>query len=160
MDIFGIIAIILAIAGIAGGFLPIIPGPPLSWLGLLFVYFSAKADEPISFTALMIWLAITIAISVADYILPGMLTKLTGGHKAAERGAFIGLIIGLFFTPVGMVLGSFLGAFAGEYFAERQNFGASLKAACGAFLAFILSTGMKVLFSAVVLWVIVEHLIF
>jgi len=159
MDAFGIIAIILAVVGVLGGFLPVIPGPAMSWLGLLFVYLSDKADGELTLAAIIIWLLATIAISIADFILPGVMTRLTGGHKAGERGALVGLIVGFFFTPVGMILGSFLGAFLGEYLAERQNFATSLKSACGAFLAFILSTGLKVIFSVILLWVVVAHLI-
>ena len=153
-----IAAIILAILGIAGGFLPVMPGPPLSALALLFVFLCDKATDPLSLTALIIWVIVAAALTAMDYILPGMLTHVTGGHKAAERGATLGLIAGMLFTPVGMVMGSFLGAFLGEYFAERQGFTASLKAAAGSFLAFILTTGIKVIYSVLVLWQVLVHL--
>jgi len=158
MDFLGILAIILGVAGILGGFIPVLPGPPLSWVALLLVYFSDSAKDEISVTALIIWLVIATALTILDYVLPGMLTKVTGGHKAAERGAMLGLIVGLFLTPIGMVLGSFLGAFIAEFIAEKQDVFGALKAASGAFLAFILTTGMKVIFSAIVLWQIIAHL--
>jgi len=158
MDFLGILALILGVAGIFGGFIPVLPGPPLSWVALLLVHFSDSAKDEITVTALIIWLVIATALTVLDYVLPGMLTKATGGHKAAERGATIGLIAGLFLTPIGMVLGSFLGAFIAEFIAEKQDVFGALKAASGAFLAFILTTGMKVIFSAIVLWQIIAHL--
>jgi len=158
MDFFGILAIILAVVGIVGGFLPMLPGPPLSWVALLLVFLSDKAD-PVTVTALVGWLVAAVVITVADYILPGYMTRLTGGHKAAERGAFWGLIAGIVFTPVGMVLGSFLGAFICEMIASKKDMWGSLKAATGAFAAFILSTGIKVIYSAVILWVVVVAVI-
>ena len=159
MDALGIIAIIVAIVGVLGGFLPVIPGPPLSAVALLLVFLSKEAADPISLTALIIWAVIAIVLTILDYILPGILAKAAGGHKAAEKGATIGLIVGLFFTPVGMILGSFLGAFLGEYLAEKQGIAASLKAAVGSFIAFILTTGIKVIYSAIVLWQVLVHLI-
>jgi len=158
MDALGIIAIILAVIGIAGGFLPIVPGPPLSWVALLLVYFSESAKDELSVSALVIWLVIAVVITILDYVLPGIFTKVTGGHKAAEKGAIIGLIVGLLFTPVGMILGSFLGAFLGELLFEKQDVSASLKAASGAFIAFILTTGIKVIFSVILLWQVLAHL--
>jgi len=158
MDFLGIMALIMGVLGILGGFIPVLPGPPLSWVALLFVYLSNSAKDEISTSALIIWLAVSIVLTVLDYILPGMLTRVTGGHKAAERGAMAGLIAGLFFTPIGMVLGSFLGAFIAELVAEKQDVSGALKAASGAFLAFILTTGMKVIFSAMLLWQIITHL--
>lgn len=157
MDTLGIIAIILAAAGILGGILPVIPGPPLSALAMLCVYFSDKADE-VSPGALAVWIALAVILTILDYIIPGKLTKLTGGHKAAERGATIGLIAGIFLTPIGMILGCFLGAFIGEMTTGASDSMKAIKAASGAFLGFILSTGMKVIFSVILLWQVLIHL--
>ncbi len=158
MDVLGVIAIVLAIIGIAGGVLPVVPGPPLSWAALLLVYFSDGAKDEVSMTALIVWLVIAVVITILDYVLPGVFTKVTGGQKAAEKGAMIGLIAGLFLTPVGMILGSFLGAFLGELMVGKQDVVSSLKAASGAFIAFILTTGLKVIFSVILLWQVLAHL--
>lgn len=160
MDIFGIFAIVLAVIGIVGGFLPLIPGPPLSAVALLMVFFSEKAADPLVLAALVIWAIAAVLLTVMDYVLPGMLAKAAGGHKAAERGATIGLLVGLFLTPVGMVVGSFAGAFIGEFLTEGQGFAASLKAAAGTFVAFIFTTGVKVIYSVLVLWQVLSHLFF
>jgi len=150
MDATSIFAIILGVVGIIGGFIPILPGPPISWVALLLTYFSDRADGQVTTTSLIIWLIITILVTILDYILPGIFAKATGGHKGATRGANIGLIIGLFLTPIGMILGSFIGAFLGEYFSEMQDFSHSLKAAFGTFIAFICTTGMKVICSVII----------
>ena len=157
MDALGIIAIILGILGIAGGFLPVLPGPPLSWAALLLVNFS-KAAEEVPTNVLILWGILAAVITVLDYILPGVFARMTGGHKSAQRGATIGLIAGLIATPIGMVAGSFLGAFLAELIKEDQPFGAALKSAFGTFIAFIFTVGMKVIFSVVLLWKIFGYL--
>ncbi len=157
MDALSIITLILGVLGIVGGFLPILPGPPISGAAMLCLYLSTDVDEPISRTAMLIWLASAIALTILDYVMPGMMTRAVGGHKSGSRGATIGLIIGLFFTPVGMVMGSFLGAFLAEWLAEDQSMGKALKAAAGAFLAFLFSTGLKVIYGAIVMWQLIIH---
>lgn len=156
MDALSIFAIILGIIGLLGSFLPVIPGPPLGWVGLLLVYFSQTAKDPVSITALAVTGLFAIAVTVLDYILPSAMTKVAGGHKSGSTGAFVGMIIGIFFTPVGMVLGSFLGALAAEFFIERQSLTAALKAAMGTFVSFILTTGLKAIYCAAMIWVIIS----
>lgn len=154
-----ITAVILAILGIIGGILPVIPGPPLSWVALLCAHFAASSEDKFSTTALIVWFVLAAVITVMDYLLPGYFAKLTGGHRGAQRGALAGLLIGIIFTPIGMVLGCFLGAFLGELLVERQDVARSLSAAVGAFIAFILTTGIKVIYSVVVLWQVIKHLV-
>ena len=148
MDFAAIAGLVLAVIGLAGCFLPVIPGPALSWLGLLCLYFSDKADQPVSLTALLIWLAVVLILTVLDYVLPARMTRRAGGHKAAERGA-----------AIGMVAGSFLGAFLGEYLFAVQDPVTALKAAAGTFLAFLLTTGIKAI-AVVILIVQMCFLIF
>ena len=132
MDFAAIAGLVLAVIGLAGCFLPVIPGPALSWLGLLCLYFSDKADQPVSLTTLLVWLAVVLILTVLDYVLPARMTRRAGGHKAAERGA-----------AIGMVAGSFIGAFLGEYLFAVQDPLTALKAAAGTFLAFLLTTAIK-----------------
>jgi len=163
VDTLAILSIIFAVLGILGGLLPVLPGPPLSWVAILCLYFSSAPQEPVSKTALFVWLIIAAVLTIFDYILPGLMTKLTGGHKAAERGALIGLVVGLIFTPIGMILGSFIGAFVGEVLSQNKEGlpsdpGHALIAASGTFVAFILSTGLKVIFAGIVLWRVLADL--
>ncbi|MBQ3659180.1 MAG: DUF456 family protein [Bacteroidales bacterium] len=59
-----VIAVIIALAGIAGCFLPVIPGPPLSWGALLLLYFFGNGEMSLKF--LLIWLGITIVVTILD----------------------------------------------------------------------------------------------
>lgn len=154
MDALSILAIILGFIGFIGSFLPVLPGPPLSWLGILLLYFSKSANDEISTTALVITCVLAIVVTVLDFVLPSKFTKLAGGHKSGSTGAFIGMILGIVFTPVGMVLGSFLGAFIGELLFENQDLACALKAAFGTFVSLILTTGIKAIYCVVILWMI------
>lgn len=139
-------AILLGLLGIIGSIVPALPGPPLSWLGLLVLYIwgSGTCDgAPLSSTRLFVWLGIVTVVTVLDYVVPAYFTKLTGGSKYGSWGAIIGLFLGLFLTPIGILLGTFLGAFLGELLFANKDAADSLKSALGAFIGFIFGTGMK-----------------
>jgi uncharacterized protein YqgC (DUF456 family) len=144
--IFGLLLLLL---GIVGSILPALPGPPISWVGLLLIYLIP--DVKINYWVLGITLVLTIIIAVLDYVLPSKGTKHFGGTKYGVWGTNIGLIIGLFFPPLGFVIGPFLGAFVGELVYNSQDKNRALKAAFGSFLGLLASTFMKVLFCLVLL---------
>ena len=156
-----ILAILLGLAGIVGSVVPALPGPPLSWLGMMVIYFwgsgTDKAGEPMSTTLLLVWLAVTVVVTILDYIVPAYFTKVTGGSKYGGWGALVGLFAGLFFTPVGMILGSLIGAFAFEFLFAKKDSATSVQAALGAFLGFLFGTGAKLITSAVMLYYIVIY---
>ena len=140
-----------------GCILPVIPGPPLSWVGLLLLYFTHP--EGLTPLFLVIWLAVTVAVTILDYVVPSWITARTGGSKAAARGTLVGLFVGLiFFPPWGMIVGSFLGALLAEVFINGSELSKSLKPAFGSFLGFLLSTGLKLTASGVMLFYIIKFL--
>ena len=74
MEIFiVIISTFLLILGIAGSFLPVLPGPLLSWLGLFALNYSSNYQ--INTTTLVVSLVFTILITIADYIVPSKTAK-------------------------------------------------------------------------------------
>ena len=148
-----ILAILAGAIGITGSILPGLPGPPISWVGLLLLYI--WGPEEMQMKTLVIWGIVTIVVSVVDYVVPMYFTKMTGGSRYAERGAMAGLIIGIIFTPVGMILGSFLGAFLSELYWGKKSAGEALKAAVGSFLGFITGTGLKTIVSCIIMWKII-----
>lgn len=157
----GILAIVLGIVGIVGSIAPALPGPPVSWVGLLVLYIwgggANAAGEPLGTTLLLVWLGIVIAVSLLDYVVPAYFTKLTGGSKYGSYGAIAGLFLGLIYPPVGMILGSLLGAFVFELLFAGKNASESVKSAFGAFMGFLFGTGLKLIASAVMLFYIVVY---
>ena len=163
MTVLIIFAILFAIAGIVGSVVPGIPGPPLGWIGMLLVYFAGKVGDkpdPMTLTCLLIWLAVTIIVSILDYLIPAKVTRLTGGHKAASTGALIGLFAGMFLTPVGVIAGSLIGAFLGELLVTDKGVWSAFKAGIGAFIGFMLGIGLKLCVSGVMAWLIVKFAFF
>lgn len=158
MDVFCVFALILGLVGIVGSIIPALPGPPLGWVGLLLVYFSGQRGvaDPMTLRFLMIWLAVTVIVTIFDYFVPAWFTKVTGGHKAASVGAMIGLFIGMF-SPFGIILGSLAGAFLGEFLFEKRGVWDSFKASLGAFLGFMSGTGAKLIVSGILFYDIIKY---
>ncbi|SNR70170.1 hypothetical protein SAMN06265371_10949 [Lutibacter agarilyticus] len=143
MDIFLLISgFLLALLGIVGAFLPVLPGPITSWVGLLLLYLTSAV--PMNSTFLIITLIVAIIIWLLDYLIPAMGTKRFGGTKYGVNGSIIGLILGmLFFPPLGIIIGPFLGAFIGELIKNPKDVKRALKAAIGSFIGFLTSTFLK-----------------
>jgi len=142
-----ILGIILIILGILGCILPIIPGPPLSFLGLLTLHYT-KFEE-FSSDFLVLWMVISILVTVLDYIVPVWGTKKFGGTKRGIWGATLGLFVGLFFfPPLGIVLGPFLGALVFEM-TKHRDFTLAFKASLGSLFGFLVGTGIKLISSGV-----------
>ena len=157
MIVLKIIAVLLGIAGLVGCILPVIPGPPLSWTGLLLVWLTHP--EGMTPGLLITWLVVTVVVTILDYLVPSWVTTRTGGSKAAARGTLVGLVLGLiFFPPWGMIAGSFLGALVSEVVFGGKDLSASLKPAFGSFLGFLLGTGLKLTASGVMLFYIIKFL--
>jgi len=143
MDIFLLtIGFLFVMLGLIGSFLPVLPGPLTSWLGLLILYFTSIV--PMNYTFLGITLAIAILIWILDYIIPAIGTKRFGGSAYGVYGTTIGLLIGLFSPiPFGILLGAFLGAFIGEMLHDKKNTKRAFRASIGSLLGLITSATIK-----------------
>jgi hypothetical protein len=144
--VWAVIGGILMLAGIIGCLLPLIPGPPLSFSGLLLL--QLRETAPFTSKFLIIWAVIVIAITVLDYLVPIYGTKRFGGTKYGLWGCTIGLIAGFWFGPIGIIAGPFLGALLGEWLGNR-NSDQALKAAIGSFVGFLVGTVIKLIASGV-----------
>lgn len=157
MDILWlVIAIILMIAGLAGCLLPFLPGPPLSFLALLVM--QLRTDPPFESKFLWIWAAITLLVTVLDYIIPVYGTRKFGGTSYGVWGCTIGLIAGIFIPPWGLIIGPFVGAFIGELLANSNTENA-WKAALGSFIGFLFGTLLKLIACCVMLYYLVKAVI-
>lgn len=150
MEILLIIAGILCLViGLAGCFLPMLPGPPVAYVGLLLLHFTDKAQ--FSTAQLLAWLAIVIVMQVLDYFVPLLGSKYSGSSRWGTRGCLAGTIIGLFFMPWGIILGPFLGAFIGELLGGNETRQA-LKSGIGSLLGFLLGTVLKCVVVGYFIW--------
>lgn len=141
LEIFLIIAsAICLLVGLAGCILPLLPGPPISYVGLLLLHFTDKVH--FSATQLVIWAIVVVAIVVLDYLTPMIGTKRFGGSKYGNWGCLAGTFVGLCFLPWGIVAGPFAGAVIGELIGKRP-FKTALKAGFGSFVGFLFGTLLK-----------------
>lgn len=143
MDILLFVAgIACLLTGLAGAILPL-PGPPLSFAGLILLHVSKFAE--FSNTVLYSLGFVTIVIAVLDYYIPIWGTKKFGGTRYGAIGATLGLLVGFFFIPaVGMFVGTFLGALLGELIGGSK-IKSALKSAVGSFVGFLTGIVMKVI---------------
>ncbi len=151
MDIFlAVAAIVLSIAGLAGCIIPMLPGPPISYVAMLLA--ACMTGSSLTGVSLVTFLLVTVAVTAADYFLPAWLARRFGGSRAGVTGATVGMIAGFFILPpVGIVLCPFIGAVIGELLVDRENTARAIRVGFGAFLSFIVGTGIKLAASVAML---------
>ena len=137
-----ILCLMCLIIGLIGSVIPILPGPPISWIGLLLLYFTSIID--FNYWILSITFLLAIASLFFDWIIPSKMIKKFKGTKFGIYGAVIGAIIGLFSPFIfGFIIGLVLGAFIGELIYDSKDLKRALIATIGSFIGFILSTGIN-----------------
>lgn len=161
-----IIGFLLMIIGILGSLLPVLPGPPLSWIGLLLLYMTNAV--PNNWVVIVVTLIVAILIVVLDYVIPAFGTKKFGGSNYGMIGTSIGLIMS-FFIPIfglfGIIIWPFIGALVGELI-HNSNSSKAMKAAFGSFIGFLVGTFLKFLVAVIYLGIFIKvfwdykHLIF
>ncbi|OAB79930.1 DUF456 domain-containing protein [Cochleicola gelatinilyticus] len=145
-----IIGFLLMLVGVLGSFLPVLPGVPVSWLGLLVLHLCPSVS--FNWPFIVVTGIVAIGLYVLDYIIPAMGTKRFGGSKAGAWGTTIGLIVGIFIPiPFGILIGAFGGALLGELVVNKTEKNLAVKAAFGSFLGFLASTFIKFLATVVYL---------
>lgn len=152
------LGVIFIISGILGCVVPALPGPPLSYIGLLLLHFTEKFQFSTKF--LIIWVIITTVVYTLDIIIPAWGTKKFGGSKRGIWGSIIGLFIGMFlFPPFGLIIGAFAGAVIGELTGGKDS-GEALKSGFGSFIGFLAGTLLKLIASGMMTWYFFKELIF
>jgi uncharacterized protein YqgC (DUF456 family) len=154
--LLAILASLLLLVGLIGTVLPVLPGPPIAWAGLLSGFFSNYSD--LSLKILIITFIVAAAVTVIDTIFPSIMTKKAGGSKAATWGCTIGLIASFFMGPVSILICPFVGALIGELINDSSDVKRAFKAAFGAFSGFLLGTGIKIITVSIFIWFFIKSL--
>lgn len=148
---------ICLIIGLLGCIIPMIPGPPVSYAGLLLLHITDKVQ--FSASQLLFWLLLVVVVQVLDYFTPIIGSKYSGGTKWGSWGCLIGSIVGIvFFSPWGIIIGPFGGAFIGELLGDRSAKDA-LKSGIGALMGFLIGTVFKVLICGYFIWYFVKAIV-
>lgn len=134
---------IFMIVGILGSFLPVLPGPPVSWIGLLLLVLTKAI--PNDWWFLGITFLVAAIVFALDYLIPAIGTRKFGGSKAGMAGTVIGLLVAILFPILGVfgiIIWPFIGALIGELINKADN-KTALKAAFGSFIGFLTGTFLK-----------------
>jgi len=156
-----IIAIIVAalffLVGLTGTLLPVLPGAPIIWLGML-VYGFIAGFESLGLYFFLVQGLIALVVMGVDYFFTAMGSRYFGGTRAAFWGAAGGLLVGLFFFPFGLLIGPFVGATLADLIARRKT-GAALKSGFGASLGFFGALPLKLgLETVMIAWFVLRIL--
>lgn len=154
MDVFlSILAVVCGVAGIVGAVLPVVPGPALSYFGLLCAYWTDTSG--LTGGRMWLWGVVTVAVTVLDYVLPAYFSRMFGGTRAGMIGATAGVFAGMILLgPLGIVLGPFAGAVAGELLVRRRSAAEAVKVGLGSLVSFVVGSGLKIAVSGFMLYYI------
>jgi len=153
-----VIGSILMVLGLAGCVLPILPGPPLSFIGLFLLALIKHFSPPLTPTLVIIMAGVTILVVVMDYIIPLLGAKRYGASKWGVWGSVVGMVVGMFWSPFGMLVGAFIGAFVAELLAGKKHWEA-LRAGWGVVMGALFATVLKLVVSGVMTYYFVLALI-
>lgn len=117
--ILWIIGAICTVTGLSGLLLPVVPGAPILFLGLLF---GAWAED---FRYIGVWTLLILAgmaglTYVVEFAASILGVRKYGGSRRAMAGAVLGGVVGLFLGIPGILLGPFAGAVIGELSLQRS----------------------------------------
>jgi len=152
-----IIGAILILLGLAGSILPVLPGPPLCFIGLLLLAFIKHFSHPLTPAFFILMGLVLIAALGLDYIIPVWGAKKYGASKWGIWGSVVGMVIGIFFPPFGILLGALIGALVAEWLFNKKE-GRPLRAAWGVFVGTLLGTVLKLGISAVMTYYFIRAL--
>jgi len=152
-----VLGLLTALMGLAGCILPIIPGPPVSFLALIILSL-AKNWEPFGPAFLMIMGGLAVLVTILDYVVPVVGAKKYGASRLGVWCSIIGMLIGVFlFPPFGVFIGGFVGAMVGELLAGKEG-RQSLRAAWGAFVGNLVNVGLKLAYCGVIIFYYVREM--
>ena len=150
MEIFVFFAVgVLLLLGVIGSIIPVLPGPPISYVALLIYHFFIHNID----LSMLIWIGVLVAfITIFDYYLQIYGVKRAGGGRYAIRGSLVGILLGIILLPpIGILLGAFIGAFIGAKIEMDAN---PLKIAFGSLLGFAIGTILKLVVSVYIIFIL------
>lgn len=138
-----VLGVLLALIGLTGVILPLLPGAPLILAGLVLIAWAEHFTHvgPVTLGVLTV---LTLLTFVVDYLAGMIGAGRLGATRLGLLGATIGTFVGLLFLPLGLLLGPFIGALAGELIARTSLVQAS-RVGAGAVIGTLLGTVGNVL---------------
>lgn len=150
-----ILGILLVLAGLAGSLLPVLPGPPLAFIGLLL----QQWRDPPAFSHRFLWISalLVVGLLALDWIIPVWSTRRWGGSRYGMWGCTLGFILAFWMGPWGIIIGPLAGAFLAEWLAHSDT-SRAFSAAWGSFVGFLLGSLMKIIACLLALYYILHSI--
>jgi uncharacterized protein YqgC (DUF456 family) len=167
-----IFTFLLLLAGVAAVFVPGVPTPLLSWLGVLLCALAWKGG-PVNSTLLAVATVLSAFVHIFEFVGSYFGAKWFGASWRGGLGAFAGGILGMiallllpvpggvFFALAGLFAGPFIGAVAGELLGNREWRDAAksgLGTVIGNFAAMLLKLAVTLLLLAGFTVALIAHL--
>ncbi len=145
-----VLTLVVIMVGIAGTFVPIIPGVPLVFIAIA-AYGWHEGFQTISPRYLVIIAGVTVLSLFVDYLATYMGAKYFGSSKKGLYGAVLGSFVGLFiFPPLGLLLGPWIGAIVGE-FLQGNDWNKAMRSGAGAVIGLFSGIAFKVMLATIML---------
>lgn len=140
------VALAAMLLGFLGVVVPLLPGTPLLFAGMLL---AAWIDDfqKVGPAWLLFLGFLAVSAWALDYLAAAWGVKRSGASSLAMVGAGIGAVVGILGGVVGVLLGPIVGAIAGELIARRDHRTAA-RAGAAAGVAFIVASVAKLALAA------------
>ncbi|MDZ7596444.1 MAG: DUF456 domain-containing protein [Thiobacillus sp.] len=137
-----LLAALLIVLGFAGLILPVVPGIPLVFAGLVLLAW-AENFAYVGWVTLTLLGVLALVSYGIDFLASALGAKKFGASPRAVVGAALGALAGLFFGLLGILLGPFVGAVVGE-FSGKASLKAAAHAGVGATLGLLFGALLKI----------------
>jgi uncharacterized protein YqgC (DUF456 family) len=148
-----ILSALLVGVGMAGTVLPLLPGVPLVFAGLVLAAWIGGFEQ-VGWPVLLLLGVLALLSLAVDAAAASLGAKRVGASRAAILGAALGTLAGVFFGLPGLLVGPFAGAAAGQ-FLVRGDLGDAGRAGFGAWIGFLLGSLAKLALAAMLLLIFV-----
>lgn len=151
MEWLWILVFVLVLLGILGLALPVLPGVPILFGGLLLAAW-IDAFAKVSVNTMIVIGVIGLLAWLIDFVASLMATKSVGASRQALVGTLIGGLVGILGGIPGIIIGTVGGAVIGELMAYRDPSRAT-KVGVAAGLGFVLALIVKLVFAMLMIGV-------
>lgn len=137
-----ILAALMMVIGVAGVILPVLPGLPLTFAGMLLAAWTGHFQQ-VGWVTLTVLGVLTALSVVVDVLATALGAQRVGASRLAIIGSILGTLAGLLFLPLGIFVGPFAGALIGEMLHGRK-LGQATRVGLATWMGLVLGMVLKV----------------
>ena len=114
------VTIILMVVGLAGTFLPLVPGTTVIFAAAIIHHFTINGPHTVGWWTIAALGVLTVISYIFDLISGSLGAKWFGATKWGAIGGLVGTIVGLFFGLPGIFFGPLIGVLLGELLGGKE----------------------------------------